>query len=851
MLVTMLTACRSAHATTPGTPAEGMAPPWSTPDCSGAKLTPLPLVGWMVKGGQLAVGFTLFHNSAGTYNAELGPKWSHSYDADLSFGLNSATVKWGDRTGYNFTLSGGSWVPDAGWHDSLASVGSPVTAYDLTTKDGIKYRFGAQDASYVWHLTLITDRSGNTVTINRDSANGYRVSSVSDNTSRSLSFSYTSGKLTGVTDPLSRTFTFSYTGGVLSSVAYPSVGGNSYSTSFSYDGSNRITTLTDRRGKNWVTHYDTSGRVDYREDPCGNRVSYAYGTNCTEIEDPNGNLTVQNFNSDGSLASITDPANNSLYLTYDSDMNVTQATDYRGKVWNLEYDSSGNCTSFEDPNSHTTSLTYNSFSELTQVTYPAGNYDSFTYDTNGNLTDWYRKESDGTTDPGNRSMTLSYDALGRLISTGSTNRVTQYDYDENGNITTITYPNSFTANFTYNDAGQLDTLTNKDASDNTVDSFTLTYNANGQVTESDEGGGNCLTLGYDGIGRLTSEERTGTGSYTKSLTYNSLGQISSMTLGGTTTTYNYDSTTDLLTSTTGGIATSYSYDNRYRVSSFTKDGVSWTNTWSRMDELTTLYNAVDTILYFWKPSGERYYTLLDAAYYIIYYPLLDCLSYDGGTYEYFGGPGPLVTNWGPESYLPDPFGNVRRHVDSSGNTTFTEIDDLFGNAVYSSGSTLSPHGYRGMRGVRNDFAGNYYVGDGAFSDPNSGSVNINQMIGRRIPGSPVVLPGLDPFGGQFSPLWPPDVLQPIPMPNPTGFPIFDPLPPINIGDPFWPRLPARDPFEPSLPGYLNPWFPPPTGGPPEWGLPDYRLPPPRQKFESTPPLIKSKPGIGIKPPQIR
>src|SRR5437016_1426082 len=71
---------------------------------NGNKLTSVPLVGWTVRGG-LPIQFTLNHNSRGTYNLELGQKWTHSFDLKLTIddldGI--AAIKWGNDLNYSFT----------------------------------------------------------------------------------------------------------------------------------------------------------------------------------------------------------------------------------------------------------------------------------------------------------------------------------------------------------------------------------------------------------------------------------------------------------------------------------------------------------------------------------------------------------------------------------------------------------------------------------------------------------------------------------------------------------------------------------------------------------------------------
>ncbi len=80
-------------------------------------------------------------------------------------------------------------------------------AYTLTKKDQTAYTFGnIGGTSGGWYCTSISDRNGNTITINHNTG-GY-VTSVVDPTSRTVSFTYdTSNRISTITDPLSRTWT--------------------------------------------------------------------------------------------------------------------------------------------------------------------------------------------------------------------------------------------------------------------------------------------------------------------------------------------------------------------------------------------------------------------------------------------------------------------------------------------------------------------------------------------------------------------------------------------------------------------------------------------------------------------
>lgn len=286
---------------------DGSAYPWQNEvlgvnTANGNKLTTISIVGWKARGG-LSVDFTLYHNSLSTTSGELGPKWSHSYDISLSFdSTGNATVTWGDGKSYTFTKNiNGTYSPPAGIYETLVANGSPITSYTLTTHGQVAYTFTNPNGT-AWVATSYADPNGNTITINRNSAN--QVTSVVDPSGRKLTLAYNANaQLASVTDPLGRTWTFSYSsssgggsgggGGIqsisphapkgggfhvlttsggtsqLTSISWPTLNNTTYSLQLAYNSSNDITTLTDLRGNKWGFSYNSNNTIATQTDPLG------------------------------------------------------------------------------------------------------------------------------------------------------------------------------------------------------------------------------------------------------------------------------------------------------------------------------------------------------------------------------------------------------------------------------------------------------------------------------------------------------------------------------------------------------------------------------------------------------
>ena len=578
-----------AHIRTTG-PESGDAYPWEgenagTNTVNGNKLTTLPLVGWSARGG-LPVQFALHHNSRGTHNGELGSKWTHSFEIYGVEGWDAAenwvfTVHWGDDLAYSFIQNiDGSYSAPAGIFDTLTPVGSPVTAFDLKTKNQVVYRF-TQPNGTGWYCTKITDRNNNQITLAYTT--GDEVSTITDPTSRTLTLGYTSvpyvgRRLTSVTDPLSRQWTIGYDSpGRVQTITYPSVGGSTYTQQVGYTSTNNnIASLTDRRGKAWTFGYNTDNSVAWEKDPLLNQTSYAYTSTYTDITDPNGNVTRHTYDTSGRLASVRDAALYSESYTYNASNLRTRVTDKRGKYWDYTFDSWGNVLTAKNPLLKTTTFTYTAKNDLDTVTTARGHFTDNNYDTNGNLTRTETRTASGGTIL--TAVDCSIGSYGLVASkTDANSHATSYGYNTNGDLTSVSTPNSRLTQFGYNALGVRNSRTDAlgRTTSYTLDNWnrvtladfpagtdqTFTYDANNSRTQFVDATG-TTTCVYDDANRLTSESKGGT--TVVSYAYDATGKkglLSTVTdANSRVLTYAYSVRNQLASvAETGGTA-SYGYD---------------------------------------------------------------------------------------------------------------------------------------------------------------------------------------------------------------------------------------------------------------------------------------------------
>jgi RHS repeat-associated protein len=592
--------------TNTGNPYRWQAQVADTNTLHGNKLTTVPLVGWEARGG-MPVQFTLYHNSKATINRELGQKWSHTYLLYLLVDsqTGNVTVHWGDDKCYTFIRQpNGSYLPPAGIYDNLVANGSPISSYDLTTKEQIRYRFTNPNGTG-WFCTSITDPNGNTITLTYNSSN--RLTRLTDPTNRRLNFSYNvSGRMTAVTDPLNRQWTFTYDAyGRLTQVNFPTLNGNTYRLQFGYNNGNNIISLTDRRGNVWQYSYDASNRLVSQTDPAGNTITFSYGSNQTTVTDPNGHTTVHTYDGNGRLLSEQDALGYIQSYSWDTNNNLTALTDRRGNVWSFTYDNRGNVLSQTDPLGNTSSFTYNTRNRVLTVTDPLGHQTVNTYDATGwNLIQTQHKDSNGTV-----ISTVGYavNSYGLVTSkTDANGHTTQYGYDTHGNLTSVTTPLGKVTQYSYNLLGlqtaRTDAMgrTTTYSRDNWMRLVQITYPDNSVKTFSYDANDNLVgwtdstgtwSRTYDAANRLTSESWNGV--VQVSYGYDATGKrglLSSMSdLSGRTVTYSYTARNELASVTEPTGTTSYTYDtNGNEVSITAPNGVTTSKTYDAANRLTSI-----------------------------------------------------------------------------------------------------------------------------------------------------------------------------------------------------------------------------------------------------------------------
>jgi RHS repeat-associated protein len=523
-----------------------------------------------------------------------GVGWSSSLEAHLSYAATSlgdvldVLMPTGVVFRFTFTNPNGPFTPPQGRKDTL--VKNADKSFNLTLQQSrIVYHFDEKG-----RLTAMTDEYGSSVTIGYGADGKPTQIADASGSGRFITVSYRGdGKIDHLQDSAGRTVRYEYDpDGTLTSVRDPA----GRLTNFTYSQGSFGPLLT-RISDNWdraltAITYDVADRTkSYSENFETYSYSYIDSTH-TQKKDSSGNTTTLTFGAaTGLIADHTPPqAEGSApnHKDFDSDGHVTRAVDETGVATSFTYDSQGHVTSVTRDSQGSTAVRYvytydaSLVDKVTAVTpkNPSSgaidpNWQGWKYDyfplgssTPGALRSVLRVKDNGSTE---KVSGFTYDSKGRILQqTSAGNAPTDYAYDSQGNLSTVTAPlNSDSGSrpqtvysnydgagrpqtirdplgkittYTYDSLGRVLTVTLPPANGNT---FTTTYSydnfdsGTGLVFTHITDPNNKLTkLGYDEHGRL----------------------VKSVDAANNTTTYAY--TNDLLTSITdaNGNPTGYHYD---------------------------------------------------------------------------------------------------------------------------------------------------------------------------------------------------------------------------------------------------------------------------------------------------
>lgn len=344
---------------------------------------------------------------------------------------------------------------------------------------------------------------------------------------------------------------------------------NGNATEFTYDANSNVQTVTNAEGKIAAFNFDTKNNILSATDfgsptRITNYTWDAQGLTLESVEDPTNLVTEYDSNSRGQTTNIRDPLSRETLLAYDAQGNLEDQTDPLNHTTHFVHDAAGRRTSVTDAETRTTQYQFDNNDNLTWVTDALGHPKHLTYDANDNLASiWYVRAGvqdtisyaydsndclESVQDPNGGSIAYTYDAEGRVASrTDALSQLTNYTYDENSRLDTISYVGD-------------------------AEAVSFEYDANGNMIEVDE---SWLATGpqnfaYDVLGRIDSH--TNTFGQTVAYAYDDASNLLRFTYpssaGVKEVDYTYDlaSRLDTVTDWTAGLV-DFGYDNASNLTS--------------------------------------------------------------------------------------------------------------------------------------------------------------------------------------------------------------------------------------------------------------------------------------------
>ncbi len=385
-------------------------------------------------------------SSAGAF----GYGWSGSFSDHLTIegGGEKVTLVAGNGNTFAFTKVSGTTYAGPAWSQNSLS-GSPEAGYTLTCADQTELAF-----SGAGKLEIVTDRNGNETTLGYDEAG--HLKTITDAAGRQLTYTYNGGgQVESVKDPMGHLVKYTYESGNLASVTLP--GQETPRWKFKYDASHRITEMTDGREGKTTNEYDTSSRVKSQTDPGGHTLSFEYAAFHTKVTNKaTGAVTDQWFTSNNQPFSITSgfgtASATTETFTYDAAAERTSATDGNGHTTAYGYDEEGNLTSEKDAKGNETKWTYSGTHDIVSITTPRGETTTIKRDANGNLEAISRPGPEKTT----QTYSLEFDENGQLESlTDPLESTWSFGYDSQGDLNSETDPAGNTRSSEYDEDSRL------------------------------------------------------------------------------------------------------------------------------------------------------------------------------------------------------------------------------------------------------------------------------------------------------------------------------------------------------------------------------------------------------------
>jgi YD repeat-containing protein len=469
-----------------------------------------------------------------------------------------------------------------------------------------RHRFFTADVSSETITPLTTDGNGDGwVETTRTFDRNGNLTALTDDRGHTTTYAYDGlDRLDQQTDALGNITTHTYdgNGNLVQTVATDHqpdalASDQVFTTTYAYDALNRQTTITDNLGHTDRSAYDSRGNRVFEEDALGNTTLHTYDglgllTSTTRHLRAGGQgsgavtgqaVTRRAYDGNGNLTRFTDPNGHVTVYDYDALNRLTRITYADGTKAEYAYDRAGNRVQETDPNGNIIVHTYDALNrrvqtQVTPVSQAVGTtVQTFAYDGLSRLT-----QATDNNDPANSSddstIALTYDSQGNTLTEIQDGKTVTGTYDGLGNRLTLAYPGGITLSMTYDALNRLQTL-----SDGSGQLAAYDYIGPWRTLRRTDANGTYAAHDYDGARRLTGL------SYRRQ---SDNGLLSSYSVA-------LDAEGHVLTETAqpGNVQTTYTYDSLYRLTGYQRPGLTQTFTYDAAGNRTQETRNGQTIAY--------------------------------------------------------------------------------------------------------------------------------------------------------------------------------------------------------------------------------------------------------------
>lgn len=529
--------------------------------------TDLSILGY----ADFGLDFTRTYNSKDYEKSSFGYGWSFTGDEKIfiNTGGDNSKLQYKDADGtihvFSYDATYGMYYPEEGNFDKL--VKKDASTYVLTDPYGYKTTFTVRESTndtdvQVAYISSQADQNGNVIHYEY-SENNRLMAIYTDlglELGKKLEFDYNNLGLISQAKYNNQLVNYEYTpSGYLEFVKVTKSSTveevNQTVTEFKYT-SNRISAVIDPVGNKTSFEYADNADLENVTEPLEGDVAlpptiYALdrANSMAIITSPEGEVTRYHVNDNYVIDHAYLPSGEEVDYKLNSDYQISEETrtvDGQVSIVKNTYDSNGNLKETVDAEGNVESYTYTTYQNIETYKDTTGAVSTFKYNDNGNLLESSIPTANGKT------------------------LTTSYDYDENGELTSMTTSDGIVESYSTDYSNSTKTTTHTDVFNNKSSTIT---DLNGNVLKS-----------IDGQSHLTSFE------------YNLKNELTAVTANDQTTNYSYDNNGNLLkVKNPLGFVTSYTYNGQNQIASET-NALNYATTYA--------YNADGDLSEIKKPDNQ-------------------------------------------------------------------------------------------------------------------------------------------------------------------------------------------------------------------------------------------------------